>query len=107
MPRSPRTPKINHEAMARTVQLLMQGPVSAYTVAAHTKVTVATAYNWLRALHKMHTIHITGWLKDTMDRDRIPVFSLGKGADVPRKTIPREEVVRAYQQRQKEKRNGN
>ena len=104
-PRAARTPKVNHTVLAKTVYLLQQGPVSAYTIAAHTNVTVATAYGWLRELYKHHTVHISSWIKDTLGRDRIPVFSLGKGRDVPRKVIPREEVVRAYEQRQKEKRN--
>lgn len=105
MPRSLRTPKINHAVFAKTLHLLQQGAVSAYTIAAHTNVKVDTAYKWLRALHKQRTVHVSSWLKDTLGRERIPVFSLGKDRDVPRKKIPRQEIVRAYQERQKEKRN--
>lgn len=100
MRRSPKTPKINHAVLAKTLHLLQQGPVSAYSLSGHTDVTVQTAYNWLRELHRHKTVHISMWMKDILGRERIPVFSLGKGDDVPRKTIPREEVLRRYKERQ-------
>jgi hypothetical protein len=95
-------PKISHGILARTLSLLQRGTVTPYTISTECGVHLTTAQAWLRTLYEEHTIHISGWIPDTLGRDVTPVYSLGAGDDTPRKRKTRSQIMKEYRQRKKE-----
>jgi predicted ArsR family transcriptional regulator len=88
--------------MARTIALLHHGSITAARLAVEAEVHLVTAQTWLRELKKQHVIRITQWLPDSLGRDCIPVYALGKGEDCPRRRMSRSEIMRRYRERKRE-----
>jgi predicted ArsR family transcriptional regulator len=87
--------KISYVALAKTMKLLMEGPVTAHEVSEVTGIHTVTAQEWMRSLHKEGCIHIGGWIPDGLGRDTTAVYQLGKGRDKPRhKFTPAERQAR-------------
>lgn len=76
--------KVSHIVLAKTMKVLMEGPVTAHEIAELTGVHLVTAQEWMRSLRKEEAVHICGWLPDSMGRDATAVYKLGPGKDKPR-----------------------
>lgn len=99
----PHRVKVSHAVLTQTMQLLLQGTVTAQQLSSHTGVHLVTAQEWLRALKAGAIIHVVGWLQDSLGRDAIPVYGMWKGVDKPRAKMSRAEISKRYRERQKEK----
>jgi hypothetical protein len=99
----PHKVKVSHAVLAQTMQLLMQGTVTAQQLCSHTGVHLITAQEWLRALRIAKTVHVVGWLPDSLGRDATPVYGMGEGTDKPRAKMSRAEISKRYRERHKEK----
>lgn len=93
--------KINHIKLAKTFALLHNGPVTATQLAVEAEVHLVTAQSWLRELRKQEAVHISKWLPDSLGRDCIPVYALGKGEDLPRRKTARAEIMRRYREKKR------
>ena len=94
--------KISHAVLAQTLQLLMHGTVTAQQLSSHTGVHLVTAQEWLRALKDAQTVHVVGWLQDSLGRDATPVYGMGEGANKPRAKQSRAAISKRYRERIKE-----
>ena len=54
------------------------------SIAEETGLHKATVGNYIRELHKVGMCHISGWEKDRLGRDCIPIFTWGFGVDKKR-----------------------
>lgn len=76
--------KLNQEMYARVLLLLMKGKHSAHDVSREIGCHIITAQSLLNCWRKHKIIHICAWIKDTMNRDSIPVYRWGENEDCPR-----------------------
>jgi hypothetical protein len=93
--------KINHIKMAKTIAMLHNGPTTASQLASEAGVHLVTAQSWLRELRQQGAVHITQWQQDSLGRDCIPVYALGKGDDLPRRRTARSEIMKRYRERKR------
>jgi len=93
--------KVSYIALAQTMKMLLDGPVTSHEVAELTGIHPVTASEWMRSLRKERAVHITGWLPDSMDRDVTAVYSIGPGRDKPRRKLTPAERTARYRQRQR------
>jgi predicted ArsR family transcriptional regulator len=93
--------KINHTKMAKTIAVLHNGPTTASRLASEAGVHLVTAQSWLRELRQQGVVHITQWQQDSLGRDSIPVYALGKGDDLPRRRTTRSETMKRYRERKR------
>ena len=94
--------KINHVALAQTIKLLLQGPITAHELAEYTGIHPVTAAEWMRGLRREGVVHVCGWLPDSMGRDATAVFKMGAGRDKPRSKMTQAERQARYRQKQKQ-----
>jgi predicted ArsR family transcriptional regulator len=94
--------KVGHLTLAKTMKALLDGPVTSHEIAELTGIHVRTAQEWLRALKLEECVHIGAWVPDSLGRDSIPVYHLGKGKDKKRHTMGRGEAARNYRARKKQ-----
>jgi hypothetical protein len=99
----PHRVKVSHAVLTQTMQLLMQGRVTAQQLSSHTGVHLVTAQEWLRALKAGAVIHVIDWLPDSLGRDATPVYGMGDFPHRPRAKRSRAEISKRYRERQKEK----
>jgi predicted ArsR family transcriptional regulator len=93
--------KVSYIALAQTMKMLLDGPVTSHEVAELTGIHPVTASEWMRSLRKEGAVHITGWLPDSMDRDVTAVYSIGPGRDKARRKLTPAERTARYRQRQR------
>jgi hypothetical protein len=93
--------KVSHMALAKTLKLLLEGPVTAHEVSEVTGIHIVTAQEWMRALRKEKVVHIGGWIADRLDRDITPVYALGPGRDRARRRLTAVQRQARYRERQK------
>ena len=104
MTQEPRPTKVSHRVLAQTMKLLNERKrITARELHAEVGVHLVTASEWLRALKKENVLYIAGWLTDSLGRDTTPVYGLGPGLDIPRRSMTQAERQRRYRQRMKEK----
>ena len=97
--------KLNAARFAQTLKLLQKKPLTAHTLADKLGIHLLTAQGWMCELYKERLVYVCAWKKDSLGRDRTPVYSLGRAVDAPRHRTPREEVLKNYRERKrKEKR---
>jgi len=87
--------------MAKTIAVLHNGPTTASRLASEADVHLVTAQAWLRELRQQGVVHITQWQQDSLGRDSIPVYALGKGDDLPRRRTTRSETMKRYRERKR------
>ena len=93
--------RIGHLTLAKTLKLLLDGPTTAQEVSEVTGVHLRTAQEWFRALKAEGCVHVTAWHPDSLGRDSIPVWKLGKGTDKKKQTLGNTESARRYRERKK------
>jgi predicted ArsR family transcriptional regulator len=93
--------RIGHLTLAKTLKLLLDGPATAQEIAEVTGIHLRTAQEWFRALKAEDCVHVTAWHPDSLGRDSIPVWKLGKGADKHKQTLGNRESARRYRARLK------
>lgn len=90
------TPKTRYSRTVGVVALLAGGDTTAYQLHKAAGLHPESARIVLRNLHKRNVVHICGWLKDSMNRDAVPVYRLGAGDDVPKEKSTSAERMRRY-----------
>ena len=95
--------KVGHLTLAKTMRALLDGPVTAHEIAELTGIHVRTAQAWMRAMQLEDCVHIGGWVPDSLGRDSIPVYQIGKGKDKKRQTLGNTESARRYRARKKQR----
>ena len=84
-----RRSRVSHVVLAKAVGLLLQAPCTAREIAQETGLHQKTTYELLRAMSKYQAAHISAWREDSLGRESIAVFSLGRGEDAARRTVRR------------------
>lgn len=93
--------KVNQEAYAITFKTLIANPCTAYELAEETGLHVVTMQELMRCFARHKLVHISAWDQDTQGRDTTPVWTFGKGKNVPRRRQTRAEIAARYRERQK------
>jgi hypothetical protein len=96
-----RMTKVSHMALAKTLKLLLEGPVTAQKVSEVTGVHLLTAQEWVRALRKEGVVHIGDGIADRLERDITPVYAMGSGPDKERRRLTTAQRQARYRERQK------
>jgi hypothetical protein len=94
--------KVSHKTLAKTLALLLKGPVTAQKISLHAQVHIVSAQAWVRALHQQKAVHIAGWEPDSLGRDATPVYALGEGDDKPRRKLSAAERTARYRAKRKQ-----
>lgn len=76
--------RINALSFAKLVRCLTDGPSRIQDVADETGLHYVTARRYLKALHREHVIHISGWENDSRGRANQVVYAMGDKADAKR-----------------------
>lgn len=92
--------KMNERLYAQMIKMLFDG-CTAQTICLETGLHVVTAQSYLRALHDVGAVHISGWLKNSRGADTTKIYTLGVGEDKPRAKLTRSEIARRYKFKQK------
>jgi DNA-binding transcriptional ArsR family regulator len=95
-----RMTKVGHAALAKTLKLLLEGPVTAQKISEVTGVHLLTAQEWMRALRKEGVVHVGDWIADRLERDITPVYVLGPGPDKERRRLTTAQRQARYRERQ-------
>lgn len=95
--------KVNQETYAHVFKLLFVKPVSVQEIVEVSGIHKLTAYELLRCFKKHGLVHISGWTKDTLGRDSMPIYKMGKGEDTPRTRMTDSERSKRYLVRKKER----
>ena len=93
--------RIGHMTLAKTLKLMLDGPTTAQEVSEFTGVHLRTAQEWFRNLKAEGCVHVCAWHPDSIGRDSIPVWKLGKGTDKKKKVLGNTESARLYRERKK------
>lgn len=88
--------KLNQEMYAVILKLLRTGRHSAHEVAAHAGCHLLTAQSLMNCLRKHKLVHVCSWIKDTKDRDSIPVYRWGENEDCPRTKLTASQRTARY-----------
>jgi len=91
--------RVGHLVLAKTLALLQARDVTARVLVERVGIHLVTAQEWLRALKKERTIHICGWMQDSLGRDTTAVFRLGQGLDAPRRKLTPAQRQARYRER--------
>jgi hypothetical protein len=92
--------KMNERLYARMIKMLFDG-CTAQNICAETGLHIVTAQSYLRALHDVGAVHISGWVKNKRGADATKIYTLGVGEDKPRFKLTRTEIARRYKFKQK------
>jgi hypothetical protein len=92
--------KMNERLYAQMIKMLFNG-CTAQNICAETGLHVVTTQSYLRALHNVGAIYISGWLKNSRGADTTKIYTLGFGEDKPRSKLTRSEIARRYKFKQK------
>ena len=76
--------KVNAKSFALMIASISLRSRTLQSIADETGLHKATVGNYIRELHKVGLCHISGWEKDRLGRDCIPIFTWGFGADKKR-----------------------
>lgn len=88
--------KVNQEMYAVILKLIGNGAHSAHDVAKHAGCHLLTAQSLMNCFRKHKLIHVCGWIKDTKDRDSIPVYRWGENEDAPRTKLTASQRTARY-----------
>ena len=89
--------RVDAYLFAKTWKLFEMGrEINAHQLSDTLEVSIRTSWLWLRTLHEMRCIHIVAWGKDTIGRDRTPIYAFGDGFDKPKSKRTPEDRSRKY-----------
>lgn len=80
---------------------LEQGNASYNDLAAISGVSVASVGRWMRLMRDAEMVHVTAYSEDRLGRPFVPLFTWGKGQDLPRPGQSRPAAVRMADLRQR------
>lgn len=69
---------------AKWLKRVVEGSVSYEAMAEYSGLSYHTVIRYTQALKGQNLVYISGWEQDTRGRDSKPLWSFGKGKDVPR-----------------------
>ena len=75
---------VNAMSLAKMLKAIELRPRTAEAVSEETGLAVRTIRNHFKYLIKEQLMHVTGWLPDAVGRDRVALYLLGFGVNVPR-----------------------
>jgi predicted ArsR family transcriptional regulator len=94
--------KVSYIVLAKTLKLLMAGPITAHELSEDVGIHLITAQEWMRSLHKEKAVYISGWLPDRLGRDVTAVYAAGSKPDKPRGKLTPAERSHRYREKQKQ-----
>jgi hypothetical protein len=97
--KQPKTVKVNQEMYARIIKQLIRGQHTAHDIARDSGCHLVTAQSLLRCFRRNKIIHVSCWIKDTMNRDSIPVYRWGENEDCPRTKLTSAQRQSMYKMR--------
>lgn len=89
--------------MAAMIREMQDGPCTALELVEVTGLRHETVLAWLRALRRYSVIYVSDWVKDTSGRYNTRAYSMGNHLDAPRRRKSRIEIVNAYRERVKKR----
>lgn len=98
--------KLNQEMYARIILLLRKGAYTSHDVSREIGCHIITAQSLLNCWRKNKIIHVCAWIKDTMNRDSIPVYRWGENEDCPRTRLTPSQRSARYKAKQRDDRDG-
>lgn len=93
--------KVNQESYALIFKALMKEPQTISMLEEVTGLHRVTLYRLFRTFRKHKIVHVSGWDQDSRGRDAFHIFTLGKGKDVPKFRMHRNEIAKRYRAKQK------
>lgn len=99
-PRNPTPRRVNAIALAKFVDLLLDGATIRELIAT-TGLHDSTVRRYLRSMRAEHVCYIAAWEEDGRGAMTIPVFRIGRDKDVKRKPLSDKERQRRLRQRKK------
>ena len=101
--------RVDAYLFAKTWKLFEMGrEINAHQLSDTLEVSIRTSWLWLRTLHEMRCIHIVAWEKDTIGRDRTPIYAFGDGFDKPKsKRTPEDRSRKYYEKKARLQRRSN
>lgn len=82
------------------IKMLFDG-CTPQNICAETGLHIVTTQSYLRALHDVGAVYISGWIKNSRGADTTKIYTLGIGEDKPRFKLTRAEIARRYKFKQK------
>ena len=88
--------KVGAISYAQLVLHMLQGDLTCKELAKETGLHYVTVLQYARELHAVKAAYISCWEKDSLGRDNIKVYKIGKGRDAKRSAQSRAEIARTY-----------
>lgn len=79
--------KINCITQAKLIEALLDGVYTCAELAEITGLHYVTVLQYTRELHRAKAAHICGWEKDSLGRDALKIYRLGRGKDAKREKL--------------------
>ena len=88
--------KIGAISYAQLVLHMLQGDMNCKELAEETGLHYVTVLQYARELYLAKAAHISCWEKDSLGRDNIKIYKIGKGRDAKRSAQTRAEIAKTY-----------
>jgi len=95
--------KPSHLTTAKLIKALFDGPSTARELADVSGYSIATVYEFVRALRKVEVAFISAWEPDSLGRMRVAVFSMGERRDKKREAFTRREISARARERKRQR----
>lgn len=76
--------KVNAVSFAKMLDSIQHRARTFKSIGSETGLHPATVGNYIREMHKLKLVHISGWEQDRLGRDCIAIYTWGFGVDKPR-----------------------
>lgn len=79
--------KINAFTQAKLIEAMLDGVYNCQELAEITGLHYVTVLHYTRELHRAKAAHISGWDKDSLGRDVVKIYRIGRGKDAKREKL--------------------